>query len=74
MTIKLPITLQILHIVLIQQGKISRIRLIDSILSDVNILEPDAYGDARVLCWETGDSAASTECTSTSSNRYAFVT
>lgn len=74
MIIKLLIALQILHIALIQQGRISRMRRIDSILSYVKNIEPDADGDARILCREAGTSAASAEWTSTSGNRYTFVT
>jgi hypothetical protein len=39
--------LQVLHNELIQQGRIQGMRFIDTIFSDVKIIEPDVYGGVR---------------------------
>jgi len=65
---------QVLHIELIQQGRISAMRFIDAILSHIKFFVPDVFDDAIALIKGAGIGATSAIWASTSGKRCAFVT
>ena len=65
---------QVLHIVIIQQGRISAMRFIDAIISHIKFFVPDVFDDAMALIKGARIGATSAIWASTSGKRCAFVT
>ena len=64
----------VLHIDLIQQGRIPAMRFIDAILSHIKFFVPDVFDGAMALIRDAGIGATSAIWASTSGKRWTFVT